>query len=118
MRNDRIALDKISLAIGVGEHVAILGPNGAGKSSLIKTITRELWPVENGARSSLRILGKERWDVTELRRHLGIVGAEPLRSLLLDFTCREMVLSGFFSSVGIWPNHRVTRAMERKTAEV
>lgn len=118
MRNDRVALDKMNLCIGVGEHVAILGPNGAGKSSLIKTITRELWPVENGSRYSLRILGKDRWDVTELRSHLGIVGAEALKSELLDFTCREMVLSGFFSSVGIWPNHHVTPAMERKTDEV
>jgi iron complex transport system ATP-binding protein len=118
MRNDRIALDKMSLSISVGEHVAILGPNGAGKSSLIKTITRELWPVENGSDYSLRILGKELWDVAELRSHLGIVGAEPLKSQLLDFTCREMVLSGFFGSVGIWPNHHVTPAMERKTDEV
>jgi iron complex transport system ATP-binding protein len=28
------------------------------------------------------------------------------------------VLSGFFSSVGIWPNHVVTTAMEEKTEEV
>src|SRR5262249_7951104 len=31
---------------------------------------------------------------------------------------REAILSGFFSSIGIWPNHHVTVGMEKKTDEV
>ena len=45
MRGQKIALDDFSLRIGADEHVAILGPNGCGKSTLIKTITRECYPV-------------------------------------------------------------------------
>ena len=30
----------------------------------------------------------------------------------------ETVLSAFFGSIGIWPNHHVTPAMERKAQEV
>ncbi|HZQ95239.1 MAG TPA: ATP-binding cassette domain-containing protein, partial [Candidatus Sulfotelmatobacter sp.] len=45
MRGEKIALDDFSLRIGADEHVAILGPNGCGKSTLIKTITRECYPV-------------------------------------------------------------------------
>ena len=45
MRGNTIAVNDVSLKIGVGEHVAILGPNGCGKSTLIKAITRERYPL-------------------------------------------------------------------------
>lgn len=57
MRGKKIALNDFSLRIGADEHVAILGPNGCGKSTLIKTITRECYPVVR-AESSMSILGK------------------------------------------------------------
>src|SRR5712664_3852632 len=44
-REQRPALDDVTLRIGAGEHVCILGPNGCGKSTLIKTITRECYPL-------------------------------------------------------------------------
>ena len=68
-------LDDITLTIGAGEHVAILGPNGCGKSTLIKTITRECYPLA-APESSLTILGRDTWNVFELRPLLGIVSSE------------------------------------------
>ena len=52
-RGDTRALDRLSLSIGVGEHVAILGPNGCGKSTLIKTFTRECYPAAEDGRCTL-----------------------------------------------------------------
>jgi iron complex transport system ATP-binding protein len=117
-QNGNTILDNLSLTIHAGEHVAILGPNGAGKSSLLKTITREYYPLSNGTNAYLRILGSECWDIFELRSHLGIVSGESLKSQFRDFSCREMVLSGFFGGTGLWPYDQVTPEMESKAAEV
>jgi iron complex transport system ATP-binding protein len=117
-RDDRIVLDRIDLSIAQGEHVAIMGPNGSGKSTLIKVISRELYPVLKAEPWSLQILGRDRWHLFELRNHLGIVSNDWMQMCTRNFAGFEMVLSGFFGSIGIWPNHRVTGEMERKAREV
>jgi iron complex transport system ATP-binding protein len=103
-REQRPALDDVTLQIGAGEHVSILGPNGCGKSTLIKTITRECYPLARKG-SSISILGRERWDIFELRSRLGIVSPDLLASCTTDATGRDVVLSGFFSSTRIFPHH-------------
>ena len=113
MRGRKIALDGLTLQIGAGEHAAILGPNGCGKSTLIKTITRECYPLQ-GEGASMTILGDDRWDVFTLRKMLGIVTNDLLAVCTREFTGSEIVLSGFFSSVGIWPHHHVTAAMREE----
>jgi len=117
MRGARTVLHGIDLRIGVGEHVAILGPNGCGKSTLIKTVTRECYPLTE-AGSSMTILGAERWDIFELRAVLGIVSNDLMAACTRDITGREVVLSGFFSSIGIWPYHEVTVAMREKADRI
>src|SRR5579864_2885693 len=106
MRGQKIALDDFTLRIGQNEHVAILGPNGCGKSTLIKTITRECYPVAR-AESSMTILGQDTWDVFKLRAGLGIVSNDLMLSCTGDASGRDVVLSGFFSSTAIYPNHNV-----------
>ena len=106
MRGQKIALDEFSLRIGADEHVAILGPNGCGKSTLIKTITRECYPVAR-TESSMSILGADTWDVFQLRASLGIVSNDLMLSCTGDANGQDVVLSGFFSSTAIYPNHTV-----------
>lgn len=106
MRGQKVALDDFSLRIGADEHVAVLGPNGCGKSTLIKTITRECYPVARPD-SSMSILGEESWDVFALRARLGIVSNDLMLSCTGDASGRDVVLSGFFSSVSIFSNHVV-----------
>ncbi len=113
MRGETKALDDISLKIGAGEHVAIIGPNGCGKSTFIKAITRECYPLAR-EESSLKILGGDHWNIFELRSMLGIVTSDLMTFCIRDITGMDMVLSGFFSSIGIWPNHEVTEEMRAR----
>ncbi|HEY6212628.1 MAG TPA: ATP-binding cassette domain-containing protein [Vicinamibacterales bacterium] len=111
-------LDHLTLTIAAGEHAAILGPNGAGKSTLLKLLALELYPLAREP-SPIRIFGRDRWDVFELRARLGMVSADlhdrfvhghadgagsSIRGL-------DAVLSGFFSSRGVFAHHAVTPAM-------
>jgi iron complex transport system ATP-binding protein len=114
MRGERAALEDLSLRIEAGEHVCVLGPNGCGKSTLIKTITRDCYPLASEG-SSMSILGQERWNIFELRSLLGIVSPDLLASCTTDATGRDVVLSGFFSSTRIFPHHAPTPEFLERT---
>jgi iron complex transport system ATP-binding protein len=116
-RGERLVLHDINLKVRTGEHIALLGPNGCGKSTLMKTMCCELYPLAlEGTRVS--IFGRERWDLTELKRRLGVVQNEIPGRPMLGITGREAILTGFFSSSTLWPNLTVTPGMEVRAHEV
>jgi iron complex transport system ATP-binding protein len=121
-RGDRYVLRDFCLQVRRGEHVAILGPNGSGKSTLIKAITREIYPVDRPG-LKYQLLDQDDWDINDLRSHFGIVALDQLHNLsnevtLRRVTARELLLSGFFNSLGLWPHHRVKPAQERRAREL
>jgi iron complex transport system ATP-binding protein len=103
-RGAKMALHDLSLRVDTDEHVAVLGPNGCGKSTLIKTITRECYPIVREG-SSMTILGQRAWNVFALRSHLGIVSNDLMSSCTGDASGLDVVLSGFFGSTRVFPNH-------------
>jgi iron complex transport system ATP-binding protein len=110
-RDQARVLDRFSLAIPAGQNVAILGPNGSGKSTIIKLVTRELYPVV-APDAAIRVLGRDRWVLSELREHIGVVSNDLMTQCTREITGRELVLSAFFGSVGLWPHHVVTAKLE------
>ena len=91
--------DSLTLSIDRGEHVAVLGPNGSGKSTLLMAITRELYPVA-GPDTVFRVLGRDRWNVWDLRKHIGIVSHDLQTRYTPGATALDVVASGFHSSIG------------------
>lgn len=115
-RGERVVLHDVNLRIRAGEHVAILGPNGCGKSTLILTMTCQIYPmVQPGMQ--VRIFGRERWDLTELRRHFGVVGTELPGERTAVTTGLDAVTAGFFSASTLWPNLHVTEEMRTRAWE-
>lgn len=111
-------LDSVSISIELGEHVAIIGPNGSGKSSLIKTFTKEYHPLASTDEFVLNIMGKDIWNVFELRKLLGIVSGDLQQTYCRQINVLDVILSGFFSSIGIYYNHDVTPEMENRAREI
>src|ERR1700744_5257487 len=109
-RGQKVVLQDVNLNIATGEHVAILGPNGCGKSTLIKAMTCECYPIVRPG-MELKIYGRDRWDVQELRKHLGLVAAELPGERTAVTRGLDAVVSGFFSSWTLWPNLEVTAGM-------
>lgn len=112
VKDGNTILDSIDLEVGADENVAIIGPNGSGKSTLIKLIRGELLPYyEEDDPAVMRIFGMENWNLEELRRTMGIVSMDLQSRFSPDMPLYEVMLSGFFGSMGIYRNHKVTEAM-------
>jgi iron complex transport system ATP-binding protein len=114
------ALNGLSLTVHPGQHTAIVGPNGAGKSTLINLLTRDEYALPHAdGRAPVRIFGKDRWDVFELRTRLGIVSAD-LQQRFVEghsagrITGEDAVLSGFFATRGFLMYAEITAAMREQ----
>jgi iron complex transport system ATP-binding protein len=116
-RGSNVVLHDLSLRIDAGEHLTILGPNGCGKSTLLKTITCEVYPLVR-PETSVRIMGRERWDLTQLKRRMGVVAAELPGRQTLSTIGFDAILTGFFSSSTLWPNLTVTAQMRERAEEI
>ncbi len=115
-RGQKVVLQEVNLSIATGEHIAILGPNGCGKSTLIKAMTCECYPIVRPG-MEMKVYGRDRWEVQELRKHLGVVATELPGERTSVTRGLDAVVSGFFSSSTLWPNLEVTESMRTSALE-
>ncbi|MDC0181564.1 ATP-binding cassette domain-containing protein [Candidatus Thioglobus sp.] len=110
-------LDDFSLTIDESQSTVILGPNGSGKTTLLKLLNRELYVVEE-KNSSLKIFEKDRWNVDELRSNLGVVSQHLQYGYSSSAIGLYVVLSGFYSSDGIWQHQEFDESKLDRSKEV
>jgi iron complex transport system ATP-binding protein len=63
-------------------------------------------------------MGRSVWNVFDLRRMLGIVSNDLMAQCTREITGFDIVLSGFFSSIGIWEHYEVTDEMRTRSQDV
>ncbi len=95
-------LNHLNWCVRKGENWAIIGPNGSGKTTLIQMVSADhpqAYANEVYLFGQRRGSGESAW---EIKQHIGLCSAEfqinyrkPIRSF-------EVVLSGFFDSIGLY----------------
>lgn len=116
-RGETRVFRNFNLEIESGQSTAILGPNGAGKTTLLKLLACELYPVVQEG-SYVRVLGQERWNVWDLRNHLGIISNDLQNEYLGHVTGKEVILSGFYSSIGTYRYQTFTGEQQTRVAGI
>ncbi len=99
---DTVIFQDLDLEIRHGDHTLITGPNGSGKSTLLGLICGD-HPQCYG--NDLSIFGRKRGSgetIWELKRRLGIVSPALHRDHRVPGSALEIVLSGFFDSIGLY----------------
>ena len=97
--------------------MAIIGPNGSGKSTLIRTMMRYDHPVRKFG-PVMNLFGRSDWHVHDMRKLVAVVSNEMVQACSKRASGRSVVLSGYYSSFELWPQHRVTEEMELRGREV
>ena len=116
-RGENKVFDGLSLEIALHASTVILGPNGSGKSTLLKLLAHEIYPVVSDD-SSVRVFGETNWNLWELRARLGIISADLQYEYEGYVTGEDVILSGLYSSIGLWPNQEFTRHDQARALQI
>ena len=113
-------LENINLKIKKNENWVILGSNGSGKSTLIKLISNDLYPNTKYSFKK-EIFSKDRWSIFELKKNLGIITNDIHNYFEKQgnfLSAYEVVLSGYFSTIGVFKHQDFTKEQHKKASEV
>jgi len=87
--NDRVVLDRLNLAIGIGERIALVGANGQGKTTIVKLLARQYDPT--AGRILLDGVDLRDYRVEDLHREFGVIFQDFMR---YDMTARQNIAVG------------------------
>ena len=86
----------IHIRLRQGEILTLIGPNGAGKSTVLKSIAKQLSPLEGTIRIGGESLDEIHGDA--LARKMAVVFTERIHSELM--TCEDVVATGRYPYTG------------------
>lgn len=118
---NRAILRDFSLQIDQLQHTAIIGPNGSGKSTFIRLLMKEIYPsFVNGIASQVKVLGRDDWNIFEMRKLISLVspkfGEHLLSATPLDLF--DAVTSSFFGTYGFFSDEKVSTDQKKEVEQV
>jgi molybdate transport system ATP-binding protein len=99
---DTTILDGLNWTMKSGENWVIIGPNGCGKTTLLNLITGD---NPQAYANKIYLFGRRRGSgesIWEIKRQTGFVSSELQIRYRKPISAFEVVLSGFFDSVGLY----------------
>ncbi|MDR1404766.1 MAG: ATP-binding cassette domain-containing protein [Candidatus Methanoplasma sp.] len=115
VRNGGRILDSVDLSIGENESIAVIGKNGSGKTTLIKLLKGEIRPYfDEDCPPNMKIFGEENWNIFDIRSKMGIISIDLQNQFKPDTFVNEVIASGFFGSLDIFRNMKITDEMVSK----
>ncbi len=109
---DKTVFTGLDFVLRRGGHTLITGPNGSGKSTLLHIICGD---NQNCYANDLQIMGIQRGSgesIWDLKKHMGIVTPELHRNHYIPGSALQVVVSGFFDSIGVY--RKATSTQQRK----
>ncbi|TXD76536.1 ATP-binding cassette domain-containing protein [Algoriphagus ratkowskyi] len=99
---EKTILNQLNWEVKPGERWLLKGPNGSGKSTLLSLLigenpqaySQDFWLFDRK-----RGTGESIWDI---KRPTGFVAPELSRYFPTNQTCRKVILSGFFDTMGLF----------------
>ena len=94
--NGTAVVRNINLSVKKSEIVALIGPNGAGKSTFLKTVARDLVPIEG----QVLLEGKSisAYSYREMSRKMAVILTDRIKVELA--TCYDIVATGRYPYTG------------------
>ena len=99
---ETVALRSLTWTMRRGEHWAVLGANGSGKTTLISLIYADNLQAYT---NDIRLFGRRRGSgesIWEIKRRIGQVSPHLQAAYRLDLRVFDVVVSGFFDSMGLY----------------
>ncbi|HEY5000140.1 MAG TPA: ATP-binding cassette domain-containing protein, partial [Usitatibacter sp.] len=107
---ERWAVRNLSFRLGAGEVLALVGENGAGKTTLVKLLARLYDPDEG--RILLDGQDLREYDLTELRRNIGVIFQDFVR---FHLTAADNIAVGLIEARG--DRERIVKAARASLAD-
>ncbi|WP_452230160.1 ATP-binding cassette domain-containing protein [Lacinutrix sp. MEBiC02404] len=102
--NDHPILNSINWTIKKNEFWQLIGPNGAGKTTLLSMIYGN---NSKGYGQEVYLFGKKKGtgeSVWDIKQRIGYISPSMLELFKLNHTVEQMIISGFFDSIGLYKN--------------
>lgn len=92
----RVLIHDISFSVKAGQILTLIGPNGAGKSTILKSITRQLKPIDGVVYLDGQEMKKMHQE--DIAKHLSMVTTERIAPERMS--CKEVVATGRYPYTG------------------